>query len=173
MTSLITNLKNTIEFMINDRHQHAGINKEHSKNHICGIFCGSLNSLTHLTYGFNYTTPFKIKKNINLNKTVHAEEMALLRINKKALNNKKLTLIVIRIEDSKILRNSKPCINCMNMIKNNFRNGIKIKRICYSTDDGGVIIQSINDFLYHTIHKLSALNDYLKKINNNNQYIIL
>ena len=74
----------------------------------------------------------------NLNGTIntrHAEvdEVQKLKKNKK---NKKVNIIVVRVSGNKRFGCAKPCLNCINYMKENvIKKGYRIHRIYYSEDD--------------------------------------
>lgn len=65
----------------------------------------------------------------------HAEEHAIQKYNfKRHKKCKKLHLVVVRVDDNGELCNSKPCSNCVQVLKNN-----NIRKVTYSVDDGGYV----------------------------------
>ena len=86
-----------------------------------------------LTIGINYFV-----NEIHPKSTVHAEVDALFKyknINKRKLNDKCIDIIVIRTNKNMKLINSKPCLNCLNIIKK-----FKINKIYYSDENGNINI---------------------------------
>ena len=88
--------------------------------------------------------------------SLHAEAHAILDLYGKDLmysskNNKffcandkkkKCDLIVIRINKEKKLCNSRPCYNCLNMMK-----AVNIKRVYYSDNSENIICESVKDMI--------------------------
>lgn len=86
-------------------------------------------------------------KKTNLRLARHAEENVLLSYHsktsirgKKQVPYRKLHLVVIRVNGSGTICDSKPCSNCAELIKN-----YGIKKITYSTSDGDFITTNINN----------------------------
>lgn len=64
---------------------------------------------------------------------------------RKRLKIREISIIVIRIDPNGCLKNSKPCIKCMNFMKkfsNKFR--IKIKNVYYSNAEGLIVKEKFN-----------------------------
>jgi hypothetical protein len=57
-------------------------------------------------------------------------------------NIKKLDLLVIRVNNSGKLCNSRPCIYCLKMMKD-----VKIKRVYYINNDGDLVVELVKDML--------------------------
>lgn len=75
----------------------------------------------------------------------HAEIDAIQHLthNRKIKPRKKISLIVIRINKLGILRNSKPCSKCIELLSNN--RYFKIKRIYYSNENGDIISTTLTE----------------------------
>ena len=90
----------------------------------------------------------------NNKKGIHAELDAINKL--KPLKNKRMqnvNLLVIRITKSKILQNSKPCANCINVMKKlPQKKGYNIKNVYYSDDNGKIIKSSINKLENDELH---------------------
>jgi cytidine deaminase len=101
-----------------------------------------------LTYGMN------VMGDDNNKKGIHAELDAINKL--KPLKNKRMqnvNLLVIRISKSKILLNSKPCANCINVMKKlPQKKGYNIKNVYYSDDNGKIIKSSINKLENDELH---------------------
>lgn len=77
---------------------------------------------------------------------IHAEHDAINKL--KPLYRKKrlesINLLVIRFSKNNKLQNSKPCVNCIQNMKNlPEKKGYKIKNIYYSNDNGDIIKSSL------------------------------
>lgn len=77
---------------------------------------------------------------------IHAEHDAIrklipLKRNKKLVN---INILVIRLSGKNKLQSSKPCINCINMMKTlPVKLGYKIQNIYYSNENGEIIKTSL------------------------------
>ena len=93
---------------------------------------------------------------INEKKSTHAEIDAFkkLKINHdKKKNIKNLNLVVIRVNKSGELCESKPCIHCMNYLnKNIYSKGYRIKNIIYSTKNSKIVKKKFMYLLKNTNH---------------------
>ena len=67
--------------------------------------------------------------------TCHAEIDALRKANKNKVNFKKVTLYICRLDNSNQLRESSPCLHCMDTICL-----LNIKKIVYSAENNKIII---------------------------------
>ena len=81
--------------------------------------------------------------------SLHAEENALIkykeRYNRKEKNNicvRKLHIVVIRINKNNELIDSKPCTHCVFVMKEH-----GIRKVSYSTNDGIIIKENINNIV--------------------------
>ena len=99
------------------------------------------------------------KKNLSsINKSIHAEEMALDKIkgnNRKS--NLTVSLMVIRItekstECSYKLCNSKPCISCICKIMNISCSGYKVSKIYFSNENGEIVCFKFKEILKESPH---------------------
>ena len=94
-----------------------------------------------LSYGVNTMGDSK-----GLQPGIHAEHDAIrklipLRRNKKLVN---INILVIRLSGKNKLQSSKPCINCINMMKTlPIKLGYKIQNIYYSNENGEIIKTSL------------------------------
>lgn len=81
-----------------------------------------------------------------LHSGIHAEHDAIrklipLRRNKKLVN---INILVIRLSGKNKLQSSKPCINCINMMKTlPIKLGYKIQNIYYSNEKGDIVKSNI------------------------------
>ena len=67
----------------------------------------------------------------------------------KNIRGKQLDLVVIRIKSDNTLGNSRPCYNCLNMMK-----AVNIKRIYYIDKDGDMVSEFVKDMV--SIHASSV-----------------
>jgi hypothetical protein len=90
----------------------------------------------------------------NNKKGIHAEHNVINKL--KPLKRKHLqnvNLLVIRLSKTNILQNSKPCANCIKIIKTlPSKKGYNIKHIYYSNDDGKIIKSSLSKLENDTLH---------------------
>jgi hypothetical protein len=95
-----------------------------------------------LSFGFNRMGDIDGKK-----PGIHAEQDAInklkpLVIKKRQIN---INLLVIRFSKNNKIGNSKPCANCIHMMKiMPQKKGYKIKNIYYSDDQGNIVKSSLN-----------------------------
>lgn len=87
---------------------------------------------------------------------IHAEMDALNKFCniRKIYNIKKVSILVIRVGNDGLLKNSRPCSKCLWFMKyQSERQGIKIKNIYYSLTDGTINVVKysdlVNDHDYH------------------------
>lgn len=103
------------------------------RQHACVLF----NKNTILSEGYN---DYIFKRGVNTNNyTIHAEMKAIKPEKLRKFKSKKFNMLVIRIDKYGNLRNSKPCVDCVKVIKT-----LPIKKIYYSDDDGNIISISKN-----------------------------
>jgi cytidine deaminase len=86
---------------------------------------------------------------------IHAEHDAINKL--KPLNRKKrlenINLLVIRFSKNNKLGNSKPCANCIQVMKNlPGKKGYKIRNIYYSDDNGAIIKSSLKNLENDELH---------------------
>ena len=89
--------------------------------------------------------------NINTDK-LHAEEALLNHIESNNIKLNKIDIIVIRTNKQNKLRNSKPCLKCINKMKLFQSNNNIINNIIYSIDDNILFksyVELINDVYQH------------------------
>jgi hypothetical protein len=100
---------------------------------------GTLKKAKILSYGFN-------QMGSELIPGIHAEEDAIRKLS--PLKNKRLTninILVIRISGKNKLQSSKPCVNCIECMKQMpVRLGYSIKNVYYSNDNGEIVKSNIN-----------------------------
>jgi deoxycytidylate deaminase len=105
------------------------LNLERRTSHIAFLIKKS--KIVHI--GFNLAKSHPITKNYKYQEHqhtgVHAELNACIKSGKENLN--KYKLIVIRINRSNTITNSKPCIGCQGIIKQ-----FNVGQVWYSTDKG-------------------------------------
>lgn len=149
-------MKKCLAICIDNLKQIALTSEVNNKHAACiivknSIFINSVNE---------YNT-IEINKNVVFHATIHAEIGAI----KKCINlikNKKLygmiDLIVIRVNETGELKNSKPCKNCVEAMKK-----IGIRRVFYSDDDVNQNIK--NEYLSDIITShVSSANRRMTKI---------
>lgn len=122
---------------------------------------GNKNRLKKLSVGMNYT----IKDNSH--PSIHAEHNAIYKFlnnNKQTFkNNDRLDIFVIRFSKNSCIGYSRPCRNCIiRLIKCN----LNIRNVYYTTSDGSVTMESLNDMLNSCLTKFS--NGDFKKIQKQN-----
>lgn len=122
---------------------------------MCRVFYkgnGSMNKVSILSYGINQMGDCK-----GIKAGIHAEHDSIRKLlplkRKKRLEN--INLLVIRLSGKNKLQLSKPCINCINMMKTlPPKLGYKIKDIYYSNENGDIVKSSIknleNELPYYT-----------------------
>ena len=77
-------------------------------------------------------------------------------------NNKKLDLIVVRFNNECKLCNSRPCYNCVQMMK-----AVNIRRVYYIDNNNNLIFEYVRDMV--SIH-LSSVARHIHSLNNNTIY---
>ncbi len=105
-----------------------------------------------LAHGENYITTQHIRKNSTKMRTIHSEAHVLdkLRDTTRFRKTRKVQLFVIRLSkdstcDKYILKNSRPCADCIYKIsRDKFH---KITHICYSNNDGSIVREKVSDLL--------------------------
>jgi hypothetical protein len=103
-----------------------------------------------LSYGFN-----KMGDSDGLKAGVHAEYDAIRKLQPldKKKKPKHIIILVIRISGKNKLQSSKPCANCINIMKTlPLRLGYKITNVYYSNSDGNILkstIQYLEEEEYH------------------------
>ena len=84
-------------------------------------------------------------------------------------NTKKIDLVVIRINKNGDMCNSRPCYNCLNMMRI-----VNIRKVYYSVNATDIICESVKDMISIQISSVSLhlekLNHNIKFINNNTFY---
>ena len=104
-------------------------------HHYCGRLLHSVN--TNIISSKDYKE--FVRNNVYL--SIHAEEEAILKYFKnRPKGKKKLHMIVIRIDAYGDLTESKPCLNCIEIMK---KNGVK--KVSYSTKEGNIITVNIEE----------------------------
>ena len=81
---------------------------------------------------------------------IHAEHDALSKLINVKLKTKKqleiINILVIRLSKKNNLQSSKPCINCINIMKTMpAKKGYKINEIYYSNGEGNIIQTTLDD----------------------------
>lgn len=98
---------------------------------------GDLKKARILSYGFN-----KMGDSEGIKPGIHAEHDALrklfpLKRNKRLIN---INILVIRLSGKNKLQSSKPCVNCINLMKSYPEKlGYKIQHVYYSDNYGEII----------------------------------
>lgn len=103
---------------------------------------GYLKKAKILSYGIN-----KMGDSDGIHPGIHAEHDAIRKLIPLKRNKRLevINMLVIRLSGKNKLQSSKPCINCINMMKilpNKM--GYKIKDIYYSNENGEIIKSSLN-----------------------------
>lgn len=112
-----------------------------------------------LTYGFN------MDGNISLNSPgIHAEQDAINKLKplkrKKHLQN--INILVVRFSKNNKLQNSKPCANCIKIMKSlPEKKGYRIKNIYYSNENGEILKNSLLNLEKEELH----YSRFFRKIN--------
>ena len=112
-------------------------NNEYQNNHVSFLLDTKFNKIEAYAFNAFYATdswPYSI----------HAEVSAILkyyRNSNKPLNNNKKILLTVKLSKTGVIGNSKPCINCVRYIKDNFDN-LNLKNIYFSTEHR--TLESIN-----------------------------
>ena len=78
---------------------------------------------------------------------------------------KKNDLIVIRINKQGDLVSSRPCYNCLEMMK-----AVNIKKVYYSDNDGNIICENVKDMISINASSVTKMIDCIKmdsKLSNN------
>ncbi len=103
------------------------------------------------------------------NFSLHAEANAILNLYGKDLtyiqnsknfnvkNQKKGDLLVIRINNNGNLCNSRPCINCLKMMKD-----VKIKKVYYTNNDGELVVEQVKDMISVCTTSVSHEHHFIK-----------
>lgn len=123
-----------------------------NQRHSCALL--NSNSKDIITTGFN-----KYCNNKKCSTTIHAEIDALFKL--KSSFNKKIDIIIIRLSkyNKNILKNSKPCVNCIFQLKKyKF-----INKIYYSDENGNIVFNYLENL--ENDHISSANKKCLNKIN--------
>jgi len=122
---------------------------------------GTLKKASILSYGINTIGDSKC-----LNAGIHAEHDAIRKLlplkNKKRL--KPVSILVIRLSVKNKLQSSKPCSNCIEIMKTlPIKIGYKIKDVYYSDNEGNIIKTNLNNLDNEEKHFSSF---YRKRHNN-------
>jgi deoxycytidylate deaminase len=88
----------------------------------------------------NKFVPFKKYKGIQLYRTIHAELSIFEKIPKRVV--KGMDIIVIRINKKLQLRNSRPCKDCIDELKQ-----IGIRKVYYSNDNGDIVYEFVENMI--------------------------
>lgn len=84
-----------------------------------------------------YIKKVKDKNNISYYKTIHAEINVFQNFPKKKV--KGMDIIVIRINKNLILKNSRPCNQCIDKLQK-----IGIRNVYYSDDNGNIVCEKVD-----------------------------
>ncbi len=89
--------------------------------------------------------------------TIHAEENAIRKLPPLPRNKKlkRVDILVIRANKAS-LGNSKPCLHCLQKLKNLPRQGYIVDKIFYSTMDGTISVAKLQDLLYNDTPHISG-----------------
>jgi len=89
--------------------------------------------------GTNY---HQLKNSISIHaeiSTLHNLDKSIIQISKKQKN---LDILIIRINDTNKLKNSRPCKNCFNSLKN-----FGISRVFYSNTNGEIVFENVDEMI--------------------------
>jgi cytidine deaminase len=109
------------------------INNDYSHSHYCFLLSGK--------------NEYKTFKSNNTN--CHAE-VNLLNSISKFINNKKIDILVVRLNKSGRISNSKPCLHCLVHMKKYYNNNIRY--VYFSNQSGYICRKSIQQLLNDDIH---------------------
>ena len=117
----------------------------HHYNHISCIFEGNglFRKLRVLSYGIN-----RMGDSDGIIPGVHAEQDSIAKLPslKKKKRLKNINILVIRLSGRNKLQTSKPCHNCINVMKMlPIKKGYNIQNIFYSNEEGNIIKTSLID----------------------------
>ncbi len=116
-----------------------------------------------LSYGVN-----TINDKFSINNGIHAEHDAIRKLlplkRKKRLEN--INILVIRLSPKNKLQSSKPCANCINIMKNlPEKIGYKIQNVYYSDSNENIIKTTLmkldNDEKHYTRYYRNRCKEYL------------
>ena len=83
----------------------------------------------------------------------------------KRLHSSKLNLIVIRINKNHELKNSRPCSNCLQFMKD-----VNINKVYYSTGNGSEIVcEKVRNMISHHVSFGNKMTEYIHKNNTNDK----
>ena len=111
---------------------------------------GNLKKVKILSYGINMMGDSE-----GLQPGIHAEHDAIRKLcplkRKKRLEN--INMLVIRLSGKNKLQSSKPCINCINIMKTlPHKLGYKIRDIYYSNENGEIVKSSLKNLEMESPH---------------------
>jgi hypothetical protein len=119
-------------------------------NHVSCVFKGKIKSFNKslkknrvLSYGVNHMGDTN-----GIKPGIHAEYEAISKLMpiKYKKNLEEISLLVIRLSPTNKLQISKPCYNCIQIIKTiPIKKGYKIKEIYYSNSEGNIIKTSLEN----------------------------
>jgi cytidine deaminase len=104
---------------------------------------GDLKKVRILSYGIN-----QMGDSRGLIPGIHAEQDAIAKLvplkRKKRL--KVVNILVVRLSSKNNLQSSKPCSNCIEIMKNvPIKKGYKIQNVYYSNNEGNIVKQSLTN----------------------------
>jgi len=107
-----------------------------------------------LSYGEN---TYKVNTKYKFNKTVHAEEQAMLNLPPLPRNKKlkRVNLLVIR-QNKTNMGSSKPCVHCILKLQELPKRGYVLNKIYFSTNTGIIVQCKLNDLLYDSEAHISS-----------------
>ncbi len=112
----------------------------------CRVFYkgkGDLKKARILSYGIN-----QMGDTDGLNPGIHAEHDAIIKLCplKKKKRLELINILVIRLSSKNKLQSSKPCGNCLEIMKTlPIKKGYKIQTVYYSDNEGNIIKQSLTN----------------------------
>ena len=104
---------------------------------------GDLKKVRILSYGIN-----QMGDSDGLTPGIHAEHDAIAKLCplKKKKRLKPINILVIRLSSKNKLQSSKPCGNCLEIMKTlPIKKGYKIQNVYYSDNEGNIIKQSLTN----------------------------
>jgi cytidine deaminase len=104
---------------------------------------GNLTKARILSYGIN-----QMGDSDGLNPGVHAEHDAIIKLCplKKKKRLEIINILVIRVSSKNKLQSSKPCGNCLEIMKTlPMKKGYKIQNVYYSDNEGNIIKKSLTN----------------------------
>ncbi len=138
-------------------------------NHIACVFQGKIgylkNKLNILSFGINKYNDFDSRK-----PSIHAEHNAISKLLplKKKKRLESIDILVIRVSRTNTIQMSKPCYNCIQIMKTlPEKKGYKINNIYYSDNHGDIIKTNIKCLENSEQHISKYYRNYMNHMNHN------